>query len=148
MTTSGTGRALAIHPSEVGSDLRADAVPESGFSVRIEVEAGAARNNCTYDVRLLVRNLSRFSAVTSVRPPRFSGNVNDGVLWFGQNNEFVFTVDMGDYANGDLLELIGSLRIGVGPGALYSTVRSETFQVTTDWGDSSTGQWTSIQKHL
>lgn len=144
MTTVGTSRALAVHPSEVGSDLRADAVPENGFSVRVEVEAGPASNDCAYDVRLLVRNLSRFSAVTSVRPPRFSGSVNDGVHWFGQNNEFVFSVDTGNYANGDLLELIGSLRVGVRPGAHYSTVRSEIFQVMSA-DRSCPSRWTSSQ---
>lgn len=130
MTNTSGGRALAIYPSETGSELRADGVSEVGFAVRMEVEAAPARNNCTYDARLLVRNLTRFAPVASVRPPRFSGHVNDGVHWFGQNNEFVFTIERGNFAGGDLLELIGSLRIGLGPGAVFSTVRSEPFQVT------------------
>jgi hypothetical protein len=135
MTSVNDATAVAAIPSDPGApDLTADTVSHAtGFDIILEVEAGTGKNGMTYEARVQVMNLTQFKLVAAA-PATISGLVNDGVTWNGQNTALKFNVPAAsaDYAPGDLLQVIGRLRVGPNSAVNgdFSTAQSLLFEAT------------------
>ncbi len=101
----------ALYPVWPRSMTPITSVPESGFDVRFEVQASLERPRASYQARLVINNAGREENVPNVRPPCFSGTVNDLIYWSEPSNEFIFRVGAGGYAAGDTLEIFGLLEL-------------------------------------